>query len=97
MEYWLHTHGAALQFSESIVALSPTAQPAGLLLPGLLMKTAFKLLPKVGGRPVAAKDHPGLDLVYVHIPPFDPTAHPSTGPIVEKNTDVILQPFTLAH
>ena len=75
----------------------PTAQPAGLLLPGLFMKTEFRVALKPEGRPVAANAHPGLDLLYVHIPPFDPTAHPSTGPIVAKYTDVMLHPATFAH
>jgi hypothetical protein len=46
-----------------MVPLLPTAQPAGLLLPGLFMKTAFNVALKVPGRPVAANDHPGLDLL----------------------------------
>jgi hypothetical protein len=56
------------------------------------MKTEFRLVSKVEGRLVAASVHPGLDLLYVHIPPFVPTAHPSTGPIVAKYTDVISHP-----
>jgi len=97
MDCWLQTHGAELQFSDSIVPLLPTAQPAGLLFPGLFMKTAFKVALKPPGRPVAAKDHPGLDLLYVHMPPFDPTAQPSTGPMVAKYTEVMLQPRLFGH
>jgi len=67
-----------------MVPPSPTAQPAGLLLPGLLMKIDLKLATNPEGRFVAARSHPGLDLLYVHIPPFVPTAHPSIGPMVAK-------------
>jgi hypothetical protein len=63
IDCWLQTHDAELQFSESMVPLLPTAQPAGLLFPGLFMKTAFSVVLKVGGRPVAVEDHPGLDLL----------------------------------
>ena len=86
-----------MQFSESTTPPSPTAQPAGLLLPGLFMKTDLRLELKPEGRPVAAKFHPGLDLLYVHIPPFVPTAHPSTGPIEAKYTDVMIHPAAFAH
>jgi hypothetical protein len=61
------------------------------------MKTPRRLALNPEGRPVAAKDHPGLDLLYVHIPPFVPTAHPSTGPMVAKYTDDISHPAAFEH
>jgi len=87
-----------LQSSESTTPPSPTAQPAGLLLPGLFMKTEFRVVPKLDGRPVPKGNHPGLDFSYIHVPPFVPTAHPSIGPIVAKYTDLISHPeVEVAH
>jgi len=46
-----------------MVPPSPTAQPAGLLLPALFMKTDLKFATNPEGRFVAARSHPGLDLL----------------------------------
>jgi hypothetical protein len=63
------------------------------------MKTEFKVALKLAGRAVPGVAHPldPLDLLYTHIPPLDPTAHPSTEPMEAKYTDVMLHPFVFEH